>query len=101
TVSMVWNDTRFHLYGDILLQSFTLASLHPVQHTPVVLDTPHYGGLAFMPALRTATAGGLLDVTWYSRNSVTTSRTTVKAAIGVSPRAAVTPASNITITGVA
>ena len=101
TVSMVWNDTRFHPYGDILLQSFTLASLHPVQHTPVVLDTPHHGGLTFMPALRTATAGGLLDVTWYSRNSVTTSRTTVQAAMGVSPRAAVTPTSNVTITSVA
>ena len=54
TVSMAWNDTRHHRYGDILLQSFTLRSLHPVQHTPVVLDTPHHGGLAFMPAVHTS-----------------------------------------------
>ncbi len=100
-VSMVWNDTRFHPYGDILLQSFTLRSLRPVQHAPVVLDTPHHGGLAFMPAVRTATAAGLLDVTWYSRDSVTTSGTTVRAALGVSPRAASTPRSSITITNVA
>ncbi len=51
-----------------------------------------------MPAVRTATAGGLLDVSWYSRNSVTTSDTVVNAALGVSPRAACTPAANITIT---
>jgi hypothetical protein len=101
TVSMVWNDTRFHPYGDILLQSFTLGSLHPVQHTPVVLDTPHHGGLTFMPAVRTATAGGLLDVTWYSRASVTTSDTTVMAALGVRPRATTTPAANPAVTNVA
>ncbi len=100
-VSMVWNDTRFHPYGDVLLQSFGLRSLRPVQRTPVVLDTPHHGGLTFMPAVRTATAGGLLDVTWYSRDSLTTSNTTVNAALGVSPRAASTPGSNITITSVA
>ena len=101
TVSMTWNDTRFHPHGDILLQSFTLRSLHPVQRKPVVLDTPHHGGLTFMPAVRTATAAGLLDVSWYSRDSVITSYTTVKAALGVSPRASRTPASNITITNVA
>jgi hypothetical protein len=100
-VSMVWNDTRFHPYGDILLQSFTLGSLHPVQHTPVVLDTPHHGGLTFMPAVRTATARGMLDVTWYSRASVTTSDTTVMAALGVRPRATTTPAANPAVTNVA
>jgi hypothetical protein len=100
-VSMVWNDARFHSYGDVLLQSFALGSLHLVQHAPVVLDAPHQGGLTFMPAVRTATAGGLLDVSWYSRSSVTTSDTTVKAALGVSPRATSTPHTNIVITSVA
>lgn len=100
TVSMVWNDTRLHPYGDILLQSFTLASLHPVQPTPVVLDTPHHGGLAFMPAV-SAAATGLLDVSWFSRGSVSTAYTAVKAATGVSPRAITTPAANTTITNVA
>ena len=97
-VSMVWNDARFHPYGDILMQSFGLRSLRPVQARPVVLDTPHHGGLTFMPAVRTATTDGLLDVSWYSRNSVSTSDTTVNAALGVSPRATSTPHTNTTIT---
>jgi hypothetical protein len=101
TVTMVWNDSRFHPYGDVLLQSFGLASLRPAQARPVVLDTPHHGGLTFMPAVRTATADGLLDITWYSRDSVTTSDTTVSAALGVSPRATRPPTTNITITNVA
>jgi hypothetical protein len=101
TVTMVWNDSRFHPYGDVLLQSFGLASLRPAQARPVVLDTPHHGGLTFMPAVRTATADGLLDITWYSRDSVTTSDTTVRAALGVRPRTAHTPSSNIPVTTVA
>jgi hypothetical protein len=97
TVSMVWNDTRYHPFGDILLQSFGLLALHPVQARPLVLDRPHGGGLSLMPALRTATASGLLDVSWYSRASVTTADTGVTAALNVSPRAFVTPA-NVQIT---
>jgi len=97
TVSMVWNDARSHPYGDILLQSFGLAALHPVQARPVVLDQAHGGGLDLMPALRTATAGGLLDVSWYSRASVTTADTGVMAALNVSPRASATPA-NVQVT---
>ena len=97
TVSMVWNDARRHTYGDILLQSFGLLALHPVQARPLVLDRPHAGGLTFLPALRTATAGGLLDVSWYSRASVTTVDTGVVAALNVSPRASVMPA-NVQIT---
>jgi|SRR5215831_1283302 len=97
TVSMVWNDARLHPYGDILLQSFGLGALHPLQARPVVLDRPHGGGLDLMPALRTATAGGLLDVSWYSRASVATTDTGVTAALNVSPRATATPA-NIQIT---
>jgi len=100
TVSMVWNDTRFHAAGDILLQSFGLRSLRPVQRAPVVLDTPHGGGLSLMPALRTATADGRLDVSWFSRASVSTSLTSVRAVLGVNPRATRPPASNITITSV-
>jgi hypothetical protein len=97
TVSMVWNDARRHPYGDILLQSFGLVALHPVQVRPLVLDRPHGGGLSFFPALRTATARGLLDVSWYTRASVTTADTGVIAALNVSPRASVTPA-NVQIT---
>jgi len=96
-VAMVWNDARFHPYGDVLLQSFGLASLRPVQARPVVLDAPHRGGMTLMPAVST-TAAGLLDATWYSRESLTTTYTAIKGAIGVSPRATRTPATNITIT---
>jgi len=99
TVSMVWNDARLHPYGDILLQTFKLSSLGPVQPQPVVLDQPHNAGLDFLPALRTATAAGLLDVSWYARASVTTADTGVTAALDVSPLATATPG-NTTITNV-
>jgi hypothetical protein len=46
TVSMVWNDARFHPFGDILLQSFSKRPLRPVQAKPVTLDQPHNGGLS-------------------------------------------------------
>ena len=99
TVSMVWNDARLHPYGDILLQSFKRSSLSPVQSQPVVLDRPHNAGLDFLPALRTATAAGLLDVSWYTRASVRTADTGVMAALHVSPLATTTPA-NTMITNV-
>jgi hypothetical protein len=93
TVSMVWNDARRHPFGDILLQSFRRGGLQPVQSRPVVLDQPHGGGLSFLPALRTADASGRLDVSWYSRTSVSTVNTSVMAAMGVSPVTTTTPAS--------
>ena len=96
-VAMVWNDTRDHPNGDVLLQSFRLGSLAKVQRTPAVLDRPHKGGLTMMPALRVANRNGRLDVAWYSRASGGTARTTVKAAIGVNPATRSTPR-NITIT---
>jgi hypothetical protein len=99
-VAMVWNDTRFHGAGDILLQSFRLGSLRPVQHAPVVLDSPHHGGLSLEPAVRAASPGGLLDVSWYSRSSVATADTSVVAALNVSPVTTRTPR-NTTITSVA
>jgi hypothetical protein len=91
TVSMVWNDARFHPFGDILLQSFHQNSLKPVQAKPVRLDQPHNGGLSFLPALRTPSNSGLLDVTWYTRGAVTTASTNVAAAVGVSPVTTVIP----------
>jgi hypothetical protein len=101
TVSMVWNDTRFHPLGDILLESFHKTSLGPVQAHPVVLDRPASGGLHMLPALRTATAAGRLDVTWYSRSTPTTSRTSVDGVLGVSPLTTSTPPSNVRVTNVA
>jgi hypothetical protein len=101
TVSMVWNDTRYHPLGDILLESFSLGSLKPVQAVPVVLDQPASGGVHMFPAMRTATSNGLLDVAWYSRSSAATENTNVDAAIGVNPLTTTPPASNIRITSVA
>lgn len=100
TVSMVWNDARFHPFGDILLQSFRAKSLRPVQAKPVRLDRPHNAGLSFLPAVRSATRSGVLDVTWFSRSSVSTSLTNVDGALGVSPMATSTPP-NVRITDVA
>jgi hypothetical protein len=98
TVSMVWNDTRYHPEGDILLQSFNLGSLAGVQNVPVVVDKPIAGALNFLPGLRGADASGNLDISWYSRRSVNTSNTNVYAAIGIHPRTTTAPTSNILIT---
>jgi hypothetical protein len=46
---MVWNDARFHRFGDILLQSFSESSLKPVRAKPVTLDQPHNGALSGIP----------------------------------------------------
>jgi hypothetical protein len=100
TVSMVWNDARYNSLGDILMQSFRPITLDPVQGKPVRIDQPHGGGLSFLPAVRSASADGALDVSWYSRSSVSTSVTNVDAAIGVNPRTHATPP-NVRITDVA
>ena len=96
---MVWNDARFHPLGDILLRSYGLGTLKPVQSTPVVLDTDA-GGMHFLPALRNASASGKLAVTWYDRASANTAVTTVKGAIGVDPRLTSTPSANTLVTTV-
>jgi hypothetical protein len=98
TVSMVWNDTRFHPQADILLQSFHTGSLQPVQSEPVVLNRVATGGLHMFPAMRNANGAGMLDVSWYSRRSATTAKTSVDAALGVDPRTTTTPSSNVRIT---
>jgi hypothetical protein len=97
TVSMVWNDTRYHPLGDIVLQSFALGSLALVQSTPVVLN-PVADASNFLPALRVANSTGGLDVSWYSRTNANSAVTGVTAVIGVSPRTAATPGSATTIT---
>jgi hypothetical protein len=100
TVSMAWNDTRYHPLGDILLESFQLGSLRPIQAVPVVLDRPASGGVHMFPAVRTANNAGLLDVAWYSRASAATPITSVDAALDVNPRARTGPRSNVRITTV-
>lgn len=98
-VSMVWNDTENNPLGNILLQSFNLNSLRPVQAEPVTLNTSSVG-MHMFPAVRTANAAGLLDVMWYSRDSVPTTVTNVDGVLGLSPLATTSPSSNTRITDV-
>ena len=101
TVSMVWNSTSLHPTGDIDMQSWGLSTLRPIQSAPVVLNTVS-GAWMFFPAVRQATPTGQLDVSWFDRRRAQcTACTDVYAAVGVDPRAAVTPKSNMRITGVA
>ena len=98
TVSMVWNDGRFHLAGDILMQSMNLGTLGNVTGTPVVLNSDR-GGWHFLPGLRNVNQKGQLNVSWYSRASANTALTDVTAAVDVNPRTTATP-HNILVTNV-
>ena len=98
TVSIVWNDARLHPLGDILMQSFALGNLSPVQGTPLRLNSHASGGLHFMPALRNADADGRLNVSWYERSSPTTALTNVFAALSLNPRTTSRPGSTTLVT---
>jgi hypothetical protein len=103
TVSVVWNDARSNPSGDIVLQSFNLGTLTPVQSAPVKLnnDKTGTGAFHFMPALRNVDAQGNLNVSWYDRRlSPSTALTDVYAALGVNPRTSSTPGSNTLVTNV-
>jgi len=100
TISMVWNDARFHAVGDILLQSFSLVSLGATTSSPVRLNIDT-GGWHFLPALRNSNQNGVLNVSWYSRSSAKTAVTDVTAALDVNPLSAVTPAHNTLVTTIA
>lgn len=96
TVSIVWNDANLHPLGDIMLQSFWLGSLAPVQSSPVRLNSDT-GGLHFLPALRYSNSRGGLDVSWYSRKTGNTTLTNVSAVLNVNPTSTSTP-SHTTVT---
>src|SRR5579883_2537421 len=85
TVTIVWNDTRYHPLGDILLQSYKLVSLGPVQSNPVRIN-PDTGGMHLMPALRQAQSSGLLDISYYQRDTANTDSTNVDAVLNLSPK---------------
>jgi hypothetical protein len=99
TVSMVWNDARLHPLGDILLRSYALHTLSPIQTAPVVLNADS-GGLHFLPALRNVSATGKLAVSWYDRSSPNTAVTDVRAVLGLDPRTTSTPAADTLVTSV-
>ena len=103
TVSIVWNDARANPSGDILLQSFNLGVLTPVQSAPVKLnnDNTGTGAFHFLPGLRNVDAGGNLNVSWYDRRlSPATALTDVYAALAVNPRTLSTPKSNTRVSSV-
>lgn len=97
TVSMVWNDARFHPAGDILLQSFNLVSLSGVQNGPIIVNSSK-GGWHMLPGLRNANSSGNLTITFYGRASANTAKTSVFAAVNVNPRATRNVTSNTTVT---
>ena len=97
TVSMVWNDARFHIGGDILMQSMNLVTLGNTSGAPVVLNTDR-GGWHFLPALRNVNLSGKLNVSWFSRASANTAITDVTAALDVNARSTATPSNTLVTT---
>jgi hypothetical protein len=100
TVSIVWNDARYHPAGDILLQSFDLNSLFPtlVQSVPVRINSAT-GGWHMLPALRNVDAAGDLNISFYGRAKANTAITNVYAAIDVNPLVTATPGNVLVTTG--
>jgi hypothetical protein len=97
TVSIVWNDTRFHPAGDILLQSFSTSGFPAaIQGAPVRINSAT-GGWHMLPALRNTDDDGDLQITFYGRAKANTDVTNVYAAIDVSPTTTATPG-NVLVT---
>jgi hypothetical protein len=98
TVSIVWNDARFHPAGDILLQSFGNGAAFPtpVQSSPVRINSAT-GGWHMLPALRNTDDDGDLQISFYGRASANTDVTNVYAAIDVAPNTLTTPG-NVKVT---
>lgn len=97
TVSLVWNDARSHVAGDILMQSFDLVSLTNVQASPVRINSS-VGGWHMLPSVRNANANGTLNISFYNRASVSSTMTNVYAALSVNPRAAGTSTNTLVTT---
>jgi hypothetical protein len=98
TVSIAWNDARRVPTGDILLQSFELKSLIPVQSAPVRVNSDSSSTWKFLPALRNATVDGNLNISWFDRRGQPGALTNVWAARNVNPRTTSTPSGNSQVT---
>ena len=93
TVSIVWNDARNNPNGDILLQSFALKTLAPIQASPVTLNTDSSSfGVHMLPATRYSSSTGLLSVSWFERQTAQATNTDVFSISGFNPTSSVTPA---------
>jgi hypothetical protein len=100
TASVVWNDSRANLNGDILLQSFRLGSLAPVQVIPTRLNDNPGPTFAFLPALRNENRAGRLNVAWYDRRLASGgAQTDAFAALDIDPTTTTTP-HNVRVTDV-
>jgi len=97
TVSLVWNDARSHIAGDILMQSYDLVSLTSVQSSPLRINSS-IGGWHMLPALRNANANGTLNISFYNRTSANSAVTNVYAALNMNPRATGTFANTLITT---
>lgn len=95
-VTIVWNDTRFHPFGDILMQSFNFGLTLPKTTLPIRINTQTTGP-HFMPAV-TIDSDGDCSLSWYQRANATTSLTDVFAAIDVNPNTFSPPVTNIKLT---
>jgi hypothetical protein len=90
TVSIVWNDARRIPTADVLLQSFKLVDLTPVQDAPVRLNADPGFNWNVMPALRNADSKGKLSVSWYQQREPG-ALTDVMAAVQFDPTTEDTP----------
>lgn len=96
TVSIVWNDARRIPTADVLLQSFKLVDLTPVQDAPVRLNADAGANWNILPALRNADSQGRLSVSWYQQREPG-ALTDVMAAVQFDPRTEDTP-KNVRVT---
>jgi hypothetical protein len=96
TVSIVWNDTRRIPTADVLLQSYNLVSLTPVQDAPVRLNADPGPRWNILPALRNADSQGRISVSWYQQVEPG-ALTDVMAAVQFDPRTEDTP-KNVRVT---
>jgi hypothetical protein len=96
TVSIVWNDARRIPTADVLLQSFKLVDLTPVQDAPVRLNADAGANWNVMPALRNADSQGRLSVSWYQQREPG-ALTDVMAAVQFDPKTEDTP-KNVRVT---
>jgi len=96
TVSVTWNDARRIPTADILLRSFSLVTLTPVQPDPVRINADPGYNWNVLPGLRNATADGRINISWYQQHEPG-ALTDVVAALHIDPRTDETP-SNARIT---
>src|SRR3984893_2537760 len=90
TVRIAWKDDRRIPTADVLLESYNLVSLTPVQDAPVRLNADPGARWNILPALRNADSEGRISVTWYQQHEPG-ALTDVMGAVQFDPRTEDTP----------